>query len=307
VWWPGIITEERSVAIVHEFEYLKPKTLKEALHAVAKNRGAMLLAGGTDLVGHLKEGSVAPSLIVDIKGLRELKKIVLKGRILNVGALVTFGELMESRVIQSKFPVLTEIAGKVASVGIRNRATMVGNICSAVPCLDSGPVLLAMDAIIHVKAVRGGRMIPAKKWFLQARKTAIKPGEIVTHVSIPLPEEKGAGCYIKLGRYQGEDLAQASVFVWMGKKGQSRVAFGSVGPTPLRGTRIEKHLKGKKLDPAVLDLAKELVSEEVSPITDIRATKEYRLHMCKIMLERALLSAEARIRGNGPKYGKSLI
>ncbi|MCM2324041.1 MAG: xanthine dehydrogenase family protein subunit M [Oligoflexia bacterium] len=293
------------MAIQEAFEYAKPKTLREATKLLRKNKGAMVLAGGTDLVGYLKEGFVSPSLVIDIKSLAELKKIEFKGNALHIGALVTFTDILESKVVAKKLPVLREIAEKVASVGIRNRATLVGNICSAVPCLDSGPVLVAMDGVVHVKSTLGARKIPAEKWFLGARKTARKPGELVTGVSIPLPKGKAAGCYLKLGRYQGEDLAQASVFVLMvgGKKPEFRVAFGSVGPVPSRGRRIEKSLNAGESETA----ARALVGSEIKPITDIRATREYRLHMCEVMLERAVQAARARLTGDGPAYGAAII
>lgn len=294
--------------ILNEFEYLKPQSISEALKLLSKHKAAQVLAGGTDLVGNLKEGAGAvPSLVMDIKGLRELKKIEVKSGSLHIGALVTFSEVIDSKVIAQKFPVLCEIAKKVASVGIRNRATLVGNICSAVPCLDSGPVLVAMGGFVHVKSTKGARKIPAEKWFVHARKTSKKPSELVLGISLPLPKSKWGACYVKLGRYQGEDLAQASCFVALDRSLQYRVAFGSVAPVPRRAHRVEKILNKKKLSAEVLAQAKNAIPSEISPITDIRATKEYRLHMCQIMMERALGAAQTRLAGQGPAYGVSVI
>lgn len=296
--------------IINEFQYYKPRSVGEAVKLLSK-ANTLVLAGGTDLVGSLKTNVVSPAHIVDIKGLKELRKIEVKGGAIHIGALVTFAELMESKVVKSKFPVLAEIACRVASVGVRNRATMVGNICSAVPCLDSGPVLVAMGGFVHVKSSKGGRKIAAEKWFVHARKTSRKPNELVTGVSIPLTLSKTGGptqcCYLKLGRYSGEDLAQASVFVCLDRKNNYRVAFGSVGPTPLRGAKIEKVLNGQKLNEQVMTEAKLLVKDCVSPITDIRATKEYRLHMCEVMLGRALTAAQGRLSGKGPEYCAHLL
>ncbi len=297
--------------ITHSFDYQKPGTLREALALLAR-KNAVALAGGTDLIGYLKEELVSPELLVDLKGLKELKRIEHRGGALHIGALVTFAEVIDSKVIGKKLPVLAEISKKVASVGIRNRATLVGNLCSAVPCLDTGPILVAMDALVLVKGKRGSRKIPAEKWFIAPRKTARKPGELVTGISIPLPRGKAAACYLKLGRYRGEDLAQASVFVSIeqssrGAKARNfRVAFGSVGPVPCRARKIEKALAagGALIDMVAL---KKLVPAEISPITDIRASKEYRLHMCQVMLERALAAADGRLNGTGPAYGASLL
>jgi len=295
--------------IIHDFEYVKVKTLREALQSLKNRKNAMILAGGTDLVGHLKEGAITPSLVVDIKGLKELKKIeIISGR-LHIGSLVTFSDLIESKLVAKKLPVLLEIAKNVASPGIRNRATLIGNICSAVPCLDSGPLLVALEGMVHLKGGLVSRKVPAEKWFLQARKTARRPNELVTGVSIPLSQKKSAACYVKLGRYQGEDLAQASVFVQISaeKTPKYRVAFGSVAPIPKRAHRIERAINSRKLDSTVLEEARVLVAAEVNPITDIRATKEYRLHMCEVMLARALVAAQERLQGQGPAYGVKLI
>jgi len=245
--------------------------------------------------------------LIDIKGLAELKKIEFKNDKLSLGSLVTFSQIIESKAIQSKFPVFVEVAKMVASVGIRNRATMVGNICSAVPCMDSGPLLSAYDAVINVKGAKGARKIAIDKWFLGPRKTGIKKGEVVTGITIALPDKKHAGCYVKLGRYSGEDLAQASVLILAMSKDTYRIAFGSVGPTPIRACNLEKLLNGRKLDDAVISEAKQLIMKTVFPITDIRATKEYRMHMCQVMFERGIRAASSRLAGDGPAYGHNQI
>lgn len=293
--------------IVHDFEYHKPATLTAAIKLLGKYKKPAILAGGTDLIAEIKEGMTSPDAIIDIKGLVELKKIEFKKGRLKIGSLATFSQIIESKAIQSKFPVFLEVAKMVASVGIRNRATMVGNICSAVPCMDSGPILCAYDAIINIKGAKGAREIPVDKWFLGPRKTSLKKGEIVTGVTIALPVKKHAGCYVKLGRYSGEDLAQASVLVLAMPKDTYRIAFGSVGPTPIRARNLEKLLNGRNLDDSTISEAKLLILKTVFPITDIRATKEYRMHMCQVMFERAIKAAKSRLNGNGPAYGHNQI
>jgi carbon-monoxide dehydrogenase medium subunit len=295
------------VPLLHEFEYFRPNTLDQALKLLAKYKKAAILAGGTDIVGEIKEGMAAPEALIDIKELAELKKIEFKNSKLSIGSLATFSEIINSKIIKNKFPVLFEVCRTVGSVGIRNRATMVGNICSAVPCMDSGPVLVAYEAMIIVKGPRGQRKIPADKWFLGPRKTALKKGELVTGITITLPDKKHSGCYVKLGRYSGEDLAQASVLILAMPKDTYRVAFGSVGPTPIRATNIEKLINGHKPDKAIIEKAKKLILKTVFPITDIRATKEYRMLMCQVMFERGIMAAASRLAGKGPEYGKSLI
>lgn len=293
--------------IINEFAYFKPATIAQTLKLLAKYKQSAILAGGTDVLNLLKDGSLQPEAVIDIKGLANLRKITFaKGR-LRIGALVTFSEMIESKTVKCHFPLIVETARTVASTGIRNRATMAGNICSAVPCLDSGPLLLAYDAIVTAVGAAGKREIPVAKWFVGPRKTALKPGEMVSEITVPLPEAKHAGCFIKLGRYAGEDLAQASVLTLVLAGNRFRIAFGSVGPVPSRADRIEALLNGKELDARLLAEAKDLVAAQISPITDLRATKEYRLHMCRVMLERALLASVERLAGRGPRCGEKLL
>jgi len=295
------------VPIINEFAYFKPATMQQALKLLAKYKNSAILAGGTDLLNLLKDGSAQPEAVIDVKGLAGLRKITFaKGR-LQIGTLVTFSELIEAETVKRYFPLIVETARTVGSTGIRNRATMAGNICSAVPCLDSGPLLLAYDAIVSVVSTAGKREIPIAKWFLGARKTGLKPGEMVSGITVPLPEAKHAGCFIKLGRYAGEDLAQASILTMALAGNRYRVAFGSVAPFPFRATRIETLLNGKELDAQLLAEAKDLVVAQISPITDLRASKEYRLHICRVMLERSLQASVERLAGRGPRCGERLL
>ena len=293
--------------IINEFAYFKPTTIAQTLKLLATYKKSAFLAGGTDLLNLLKEGVERPEAVIDIKGLAALRKITFAKDRLHIGGLVTFSELIESKIVQRHFPLIVETARTVASPGIRNRATMVGNICSAVPCLDSGPLLLAYEATVSLVSAAGKRNIPVTEWFLGSRKTARKPNELVSGLTIPLPKEKHAGCFVKLGRYAGEDLAQASVLTMVLAGNRYRIAFGSVGPVPSRAERIEALLNGKELDARLLAEAKDMVAAQISPISDLRATKEYRLHMCRVMLERALLASVERLAGRGPRCGEKLL
>jgi CO/xanthine dehydrogenase FAD-binding subunit len=293
--------------ILQEFEYFKPPTVSAAVKLLAKYKKAAVLAGGTDLINNLKEDLDHPAAVVDVKGIAELRGIAFKDNMLILGAATTFTELIESKIIQQKFPLIAEVAKTVGSVGIRNRATMVGNICSCVPCADSGPLLLAYEATIIVRGTKGKRKVAAAKWFLGNRKSDLKAGELVTAIEIPRPAIKHAGCFVKLGRYSGEDLAQASVLIIALPHHEFRVTFGSVSPVPLRASSIEKLLHGHAPNDELIAEAQTLIPKIISPISDIRASKEYRLHMCQVMFERGLCAAAQRLDGNGPAYGTSLI
>jgi CO/xanthine dehydrogenase FAD-binding subunit len=293
--------------LVQQFDYVRPTTLVKALRALAAHPDSQVLAGGTDLIAWLADDMADPSLLVDIKGIKGLDRIKFTKGEMSLGCLVTFSDLLASSRIRKKAPLVWEMAGKVASPGIRNRATVVGNICSAVPCTDAGTALLVYDAVVDVAGPGGKREIPLDEWFLGPRETSRKPGEIAVGVRFRLPEGRCGACWAKLGRYRGEDLAQASVAVLALENDQYRIAFGAVAPRPIRGREMEERLAGRALSDALIEEVAGMVPATIAPITDIRATKEYRMDMVKVMLERSLRAAAARRAGRPPEYGTSVI
>jgi CO/xanthine dehydrogenase FAD-binding subunit len=294
--------------IAHEFDYRRPTTLEEAVELLGRdNGGVRVLAGGTDLVAWLRDEMVVPELVVDIKAIPDLHRIsVDEGRV-TIGALATFSDLLVSEAISTHLPLIPEMAATVGSTGIRHRATLVGNICSAVPSCDAGPVLLAYEAMVQVAGRSRTRRVPLADWFRGPRRTALENGEIATGVTITVPEGGHGGAYPRLSRYRGEDLAQASVAVVVTPGHHYRVAFGAVAPTPVRAARIEAALDGNPLSPELIDHAAALVPNEISPITDMRASREYRLAMSEVMLRRGLTAAVERLEGGGPPYGTRLM
>ncbi|MDJ0790465.1 MAG: xanthine dehydrogenase family protein subunit M [Acidimicrobiia bacterium] len=294
------------MVIPHDFEYVRPNTLEEATRALADCSGsAQVLAGGTDLVAWLRDDAVHPDLVVDIKAIDGLRDLAVADRTMTVGSLVTFTDLMESSVVAEHAPLLSEAAETVASPGIRNRATVVGNICSAVPSCDAGPVLLAYDAHVHLVGPEGFRSVPIEAWFVGLRQTARREDEIVTHLTMELPTH--GGCYVKLMRYGGEDLAQAAVAIVVDDAHDYRIAFGAVAPTPVRAHAVEDAIRGRAPTEDVIAEAVAMVRSEISPINDLRATAEYRAHMCEVMLARGLVAADQRRNGDGPEYRTRLI
>ena len=295
------------MAILNEFEYFKPKKLNELLEILYDYKNCSILAGGTDLINELKQESKIPANVIDIKGVKSLSKIKFSKRSLSLGSNVTFTDILEHEDIGKRFPLFNEMAIEVASVGVRNRATLVGNICSAVPSLDSGPLLMVFDTTIHVQDYYEKREIPIAKWFKAPRKTALKRKELVTSISIKMPTTKFGSCFLKLKRYKGEDLAQVNIVSVALPENQYRVSFGAVAATPIRAKKIEALLNGNELSAELIAKAEKLLEEEISPITDIRSSSEYRMHMAKVMLRRSLKFAVDRLNGNGPEYGSVAI
>ncbi len=284
------------MAIINDFEYHKPKDINETLHLLSEfQENAKILAGGTDLIIYLKEELAKPGVVIDIKGITELNKIEISEDNIFIGAGVTFTEIIESQKLKEKLPILWEASEKVASVGIRNRATIVGNICSAVPSLDSAPALLVYDAVVMVQSKNGKRIISIHDWFIGPKKTSLNSNELVLGIKISIL--KHAGVYEKLGRYKGEDLAQAGIGIFVDEIKNFRFACCAVGPVPKRMKKLEDFLQGKEISDKLLEAAAELIPDEISPITDIRSSKEYRTHMMKIMFKRGLQKSLAILKG----------
>jgi carbon-monoxide dehydrogenase medium subunit len=284
------------MAITCEYRYERPKTLQQALGLLAEYKEkAKILAGGTDLVVHLKEDMAAPELVLDLKSIQQFKRLEINSDSCFIGAGVTFTELIESSQIKAKFPILWSSSETVASVGVRNRATLVGNICSAVPSLDAGPALLVYQAKIHVQSKQGKRVIPIDAWFTGPKRTSLQADELVLGVEMPLG--KHIGTYEKLGRYRGEDLAQAGIAIYLTEDWQYRVAHCAVGPVADRMPALEKFLQGKKLQPQLWEEAAALIPAEISPISDIRSSAEYRIHMMQVMFKRGLEKMYLTLQG----------
>ena len=284
------------MAILNDFAYHKPKDINETLILLSEfQEKAKILAGGTDLIVHLKEELAKPEVVIDIKGISELNKIEISEDNIFIGAGVTFTEIIESQQLKVKLPILWQASEKVASVGIRNRATVVGNICSAVPSLDSAPALLVYDTEVIIQSKNGKRTVSIHDWFIGPKKTILNPDELVLGIKIPI--FKHAGVYEKLGRYKGEDLAQAGIGIFVDETKNYRFACCAVGPVPKRMKKLEDFLHDKEISDELLEDAAELIPDEISPISDIRSSAEYRTHMMKIMFKRGLQKSVAILKG----------
>jgi carbon-monoxide dehydrogenase medium subunit len=295
------------MSIAHEFNYDRPQNLHSVLELKDGYRNkAFIYAGGTDLVVNIKEGMVKPELLIDIKDLPELHKLCRDNGTLYIGAAITFTELIDTEFVKQACPMLHDACKTVASTGVRSRATLVGNICSAVPSLDSATPLLCYEAVVHCASVDGTRNIPISEWFLAPRKTAIKDNEMVTGISLSIPKEASSSVYLKLGRYGGEDLAQAGWGIWMNTAKQYRIAHCALAPIPARATSIEALLNGKELAEELIQAAVALIPNEINPITDIRSSKEYRIHVSGVMLKRGLLAVKDRLEGKEIEPAKLL-
>jgi carbon-monoxide dehydrogenase medium subunit len=256
---------------------------------------ARLLAGGTDLIPALKRREIdRPGYVVDLKGIPGLDLISYDDESgLRIGPLVTISQTARSGPIQERFPALAQAASSMASPQVRNRGTIAGNICNAVPSADSAPALLALGASVRIKGPKGDRTIPMDQFFVGPRRTVVGEDEMMVEISIPTPASESHGVYLKLSPRHSMDLAIVGVaavggVVENGVCTHIKIALGAVAPTPVRAPMAEAMLLGHKITPRLIDEASKNALAQCSPINDHRASREYRCDMVYAMTRRAL-------------------
>lgn len=282
---------EAEVRPLPKVEYMAPSSLKEAFHLLKEYQNkARLLAGGTDLIPKMKKRAITAEIIIDLNRISGLTGIEIRGDRLHIRGLTRLAEIKESPLVKEKAPVLAQAIGLMASPPIRNRATIAGNLCTASPAADTAPPLLVLDALVKMESIRGERIVPLSEFFLGPEKTVKRPDEILTEVIIPVQE--GNSAFMKLGRRKAFTLAVVSAAAFArtrkGKFEEVRVALGAVAPIPMRGRKVEEALKGSEVNEQKIVQAAERVREEVSPITDVRASAEYRKDMSYVLTKRIL-------------------
>lgn len=280
------------------FQYLRPESLHELL-ALMREHGpsARLLAGGTDLLVRVKKdpafaGEGGPLVVIDLKRVAELRAdVTVLDKHVRIGARAVMTDLIEHERLRADFPALVEAAFVVGSVQIRNRATLAGNLCNASPAADTAPALLAYGAVLNLVSAGGSRRIRLDDFFAGHGRTALAPGEIVESVALPLPSERTGAAFERLTRRHGVDLAIVNVCCVVGESGEMRFAFGAVGPRPFVVASRD-------------DASMDEVLRHASPISDLRATDEYRAAMLDVLARRALSTAMSRMRGSRERPGR---
>jgi carbon-monoxide dehydrogenase medium subunit len=280
------------------FQYARPQTVDEALALLAAHgAGARILAGGTDLVIGMRNGEIRPAVVIDLKRVEGLGPGVRwDGGRLRIGANTTMRAVEQDEGIRRHFPALAEAAGFVGSVQIRNRATVVGNICNASPAADTAPPLLVYGATVLAAGPKGEREIAVDDFFVRSGVTTLGPGELVTGLDLALPGRRMGSAYTRLTRRRGTDLASITLCAGVDEAGVTRLAYGSVGPRPV----LVLDETGTLADPAAPDEAKAAVLERMlagaSPSPrSMRAGPEYRLAMLRVLGRRALQTAIERL------------
>ncbi len=277
-----------------KFDYFAPQTLQETFELLEKHgKDAKLLAGGTDLIVSLRAREQRPKSVIDIKGVKELHELSYdEKRGLTVGAAVNLNKLIHYDAVSKNYPLLNEAVSTIGDYEIRNRATLVGNICNGSPAADSAPALLVLDANVNIVSQKGKRTVLVREFHTGVKKTVLANNELVTSISVPTPPKGYKGGYLKGRRTVGEDLAVVGVggLVIPGSKGGKsvRLAYASVAPTPVRALEAEKVFESNKPLNDLLDQAMPIVRKTVSPISDVRGGKDYRMNLVEVLTRRLL-------------------
>ncbi len=277
--------------------YEKAESIEHAITLLKANSAARPLAGGTDVLIRLRDGKKNFQHLVDIHDLEELKQRRIKeDGTLVVGSGVTFTAAMQSEVIRNQIPILALASGTVGGPQVRNVATIGGNICNGVTSADSAPALMCLNAKLRVQGPSGKREIPISEFYLGPGKVDLKQDELLTAFLIdPADYEDTAGYYHKYAMRNAMDIATigcaAICRIDNGKLAELRLSYGVAAPTPIRCTETEKAVKGKKISQTLIKDIENLVTNEVTPRTSWRATKEFRLQIIKELAGRVVTKA----------------
>jgi carbon-monoxide dehydrogenase medium subunit len=277
---------------VSSFAYRRPANADALWDVLDESEGEVaLLAGGTDLVVGLNKGTVRPATVVDLKRVDVLRsEIELVDGGLRIGALAVLSDLIADARVREHFAALVEAAAVVGSIQIRNRATLAGNVCNASPAADTAPALLVYDASVNLLAREAEHSLPLADFFTGPGTTALRRGEIVASIDLPLPPRPHGSAFVRVTRRRGFDLGTVSVACQLAPGRPARFAFGAVAARPLLA-----------LSPtdALDDTGLERVLAETSPISDVRASRDYRLAMLRTLTRRALAVAARRLEESG--------
>lgn len=275
---------------MRRFDYFKPKSLKEALQLKKTIPGAKYISGGTDLIVEIKNRELQPPALISLRSIPELATIEINGGA-RIGALATISDIIQHRELGHNYPVLIEAAKRLGSVQIRNVATVGGNLCNCSPSADMALPLLVLEAKVRLQAAKTSREIPLSEFFKGPGESCLSSDEILTDILLDPPSQNAKATFLKKGRVK-MDLALASLALLLeiegGRCRKARIAAGSVAPIPLRLSKVETLLEGGAISKDLVSKAQQLATKIVSPITDIRATEEYRRQIIGVYVKRGL-------------------
>jgi carbon-monoxide dehydrogenase medium subunit len=285
--------------LLGEFDYQRPSSVPEALKLLGQyGKEAHIIAGGTDLMIQMAEKTSRPAVLIDVNEIPELNGISLKDNMLRIGATTTFAALAHSSSIKEMVPALHAASASMGNPQIRNRGTIGGNLSNGSPAADSATPLLAYDSRLVLAGQAGDREVLIQDFFLSGGKTALSSDEILKEIQIPVKDSTVRPCsFIKLGKRKAACLSVVSVAVALNHQhnvcDMARIALGAVAPIPMRAVAAEDALNGGPLTQEAIERAANIAADETDPISDIRASREYRQEMCRVLVRRGIQQALA--------------
>ena len=279
--------------LLREVEYVRPATVEEAVSLLGSYEGARALAGGQTLVNVMKARAAAPDVLVDLADLEELRAIGFSADgLLEIGAMVTYAQLVGSSEVEVARPILAEVAATIADVQVRNRGTVGGNVCVADPTNHLPPLLLALDATFTIRGSESERTVSADEFFVGVYITAVSEGELLTKVSVPPSSGAGDGfAGLTIGKH-GTYVANAAATV--SDEGGVRIALGCVDAVPVRASAMEERLAGGDLSAEAVAAAAEGLGPSLDPPSDAHGSGDFRRHLAEVSAVRAVLQAASR-------------
>lgn len=284
--------------MIHDFTYLKPGTLQEALTMLAEHKDeCKVICGGQSLLVVMRQGMVVTDYLIDIKGLDEMSYITYDGKEgLRIGATTPHRAIEKSELVKQKCPVLAEVEKKVASIQIRNWGSIAGNLAHGdAQAGDLAPTLIALDAKVKLASSKGSRIMPLGEFYTGFFENALSNDELMIEVQVPPAPLRTATAYTKfnlVGNDQGIVGVASTVTLDQSSACQeARIVLGNAGVIPIRAKNAEQVLKGKKLSDKLLDEAGEAAAGEAEPVSDIHASEEYRRYLIKVLTKRMVKQA----------------
>lgn len=283
--------------MIHDFTYLKPGSVKEALAMLAEHADeCKVICGGQSLLIVMRQGLVAVDYLIDLKGLNELSYIKYDDKDgLKLGATTTHRIIEKSNVIKKNYPVLTAMEEKLASIQVRNWGTIGGNLAHADSAGDPAPVLISLGAKIKLGSKKGDRVMPLEDFYTDLFETAMEHDEMVLEVHVPPAPPKSGSAYQKFNLLSSDQgIVAVAATVTADKDGvctDAKIVLGNAGVTPIRAKSGEKILIGKKLTDKLMTEAGEAAAGDADPVSDIHASADFRRHLIKVLTKRMVKNA----------------
>jgi carbon-monoxide dehydrogenase medium subunit len=288
-----------------DFAYHRPASLSEACALGQRLQpDAAFLAGGTDLIPDYQRKRETAHHLIALAAIPELHGIAIDGDVLRIGALSTLAEVASSPLVHGWFPLLAEAAHSVGSRQVRSVATIGGNFCRAVPCADTPPAVLVGDGRVRLMGPDGDRTLAADRFFVGARETALRAGEVMVELRLPVQPAHSGASYQRFARRNGSSLAVAAVAVRItlvrGRITGARIALGAVSPTPRLAVDAAALLEGDAPSEVAFARAAAVCAESASPIDDVRGSIAFRRDLVRVLAQRALTEATDRAQRSSP-------